>query len=455
MIKSSPPAGPRRFNRGKLFGGLLAVALLGLPGSRPARAEGAELEREPINYTKAPAQNAVSRLQQRIDTGKTRLNYEARFGYLRSVLRELNVPQSSQTLVFSKTSLQRQRIRARQPRALYYSDDVYVGFCQHGDLMEVTAIDPRLGAVFYSLEQKPAAKPHFARRNETCLICHASSQNQGFPGLLVRSVYADAGGYPLLSLGTHHIDQTSPLERRWGGWYVTGTSGKQTHRGNLIVRDQQDVAKLDLTATTNVTDLSRRFKTSAYLTPHSDIVALMVLEHQADMHNRIARANFQTRLALYEEAEINKALGKPANGHSESTLRRIKNAGDPLVEYMLFSEEAKLTGPIKGTSDFTREFGHRGPHDRKGRSLRDLDLNRRLFKYPCSYLIYSEAFDTLPVPVKDYVLRRLWEVLSGKEKGKAFVHLSAGDRQAILEILLATKPNLPAYWRSPSPAAKP
>jgi hypothetical protein len=181
----------------------------------------------------------------------------------------------------------------------------------------------------------------------------------------------------------------------------------------------------------------------------------MVLEHQAEMHNRITRANFQTRLALYEEAEINKVLGKPAGQHSDSTLSRIKGVGDPLVEYLLFSEEARLTGKIQGTSDFAREFMRRGPHDRKGRSLRDLDLTRRLFKYPCSYLIYTEAFDRLPGPVKDYVLRRLWDVLSGKDRSKAFAHLSGADRRAILEILMATKRNLPAYWRTPLPATKP
>jgi hypothetical protein len=319
----------------------------------------------------------------------------------------------------------------------------------------VAAIDPQLGTVFYSLEQKQAAKPRFARRKETCMTCHGSSQNQGFPGLLVRSVYADGAGYPVLSLGTHRIDHSSPLDQRWGGWYVTGTSGKQTHRGNLIVRDHHDLEKLNPAAGTNVTDLSRRFKTSAYLTKHSDIVALMVLEHQTEMHNRITRANFQTRLALYEEAEINKALGKPAGQHSDSTLSRIKNAGEPLVQYLLFSEEARLTEPIKGTSDFAREFVQRGPRDRKGRSLRDLDLQRRLFKFSCSYLIYSEAFDSLPGPVKDYVLRRLWEVLSGKDKSKEFAHLSVADRQAILEILLATKRHLPAYWRMQASANKP
>jgi hypothetical protein len=213
------------------------------------------------------------------------------------------------------------------------------------------------------------------------------------------------------------------------------------------VRGQARPEDIDNSAGVNVTDLSRFIKTSPHLTPHSDIVALMVLEHQTEMHNRIARANYLTRIALRDEAEFNKALGRPADYRSESTLSRIKNAGEPVVKYLLFCEEARLTDAVKGTSGFAEEFVKRGPRDHHGRSLRELDLKRRLFVYPCSYLIYSEAFDALPAPVKDYVLRRLWDVLSGKETGKDFAHLSTDDRRAILEILRATKTDLPDYWK--------
>jgi hypothetical protein len=221
------------------------------------------------------------------------------------------------------------------------------------------------------------------------------------------------------------------------------------------VRGNPRPEEIDNSANINCTHLDRYFKTASYPTPHSDIVALMVMEHQTEMHNRLTRANFQTRLALHDEAEFNKALGRPADYRSDSTLRRIKNAGEPVVQYMLFCEEAPLTDPIKGTSGFAEEFVKRGPReDRrdagptgKGRSLRDFDLKRRLFAYPCSYVIYSEAFEALPAAVKDYIFQRLWEVLSGKDTSKEFAHLSAADRQAILEILRATKPNLPDYWK--------
>jgi hypothetical protein len=413
----------------------------------PLSVRAVDLDRDPINYSTAEPHNAVERLQASLDAGQTKLTFEEGTGYLRSLLRELNVPVSSQMLVFSKTSLQRQRITPRTPRALYFSDDVYIGYCQKGDLMEVTAVDPQLGAVFYSLNQKKGDKPRFQRQTDTCLICHSSSFNQGFPGHLARSVLADGMGLPLLASGTYRIDHSSPLRQRWGGWYVTGTSGKQTHLGNLIVRGNPRLEEIDNSANINVTQLDRYFKTSPYPTPHSDIVALMVMEHQTEMHNRLTRANMQTHIALRDEAEFNKALGRPADFRSDSTLSRIKNAGEPVVRYMLFSEEAQLTDPIKGTSGFTEEFVKRGPRDGKGRSLRDLDLKRRLFAYPCSYLIYSEAFDALPAPVNDYVMRRIWEVLSGKDTSKEFAHLSATDRQSILEILRETKRALPDYWR--------
>jgi hypothetical protein len=412
---------------------------------------GGDIEAEPINYAKAPVDNAVSRLEQRLATGKATLTHEPGFGYLRSLLRELNVTQSSQMLVFSKTSLQRHRIAPTRPRAIYFGDDVYVGFCQRGDVLEVAAIDPGLGAVFYTLDQKSPDKPRFTRQTDTCTICHGSSANQGLPGNLVRSVYPDADGLPILSAGSHRIDHTSPLEQRWGGWYVTGTSGKQKHLGNLTLQGNPDPDRIDNSKGTNVTDLGGRCNTSAYLTPHSDIVALMLLEHQAEMHNLIGRASLLTRLALYEEASINKALGRPADYRSETTTSRIKSAGEPLVKYMLMSGETRLTERVRGTSGFAEEFSKRGPRDKQGRSLRDLDLQHRLFVYPCSYLIYGQAFDALPTPMKEYVYRRLWEVLSGQDTSEDFRHLAAADRRAILEILRETKSNLPSSWRTDAP----
>ncbi len=434
----------------KVLSRCVALSLFALPACWAVAALATDLDRPPINYSSAPADNAVSRLQKRIDSGAVKLAYDEKLGYLPALLHELKIPRSSQTLVFSRTSMQRNRISPRTPRALYFGDEAYVGYCQNGKVLEVSAADPQLGAVFYSLDQEADAKPQFRRQGDSCLICHASSQNQGLPGHLVRSVYAEPQGYPVLSMGTHRIDQTSPLERRWGGWYVTGTSGKQTHLGNLTVQGRPRPEELHNTEGVNVTDLSGRFRTAAYLTPHSDIVALMVLEHQTEMHNRIGRAGLLTRRALYEEAELNKALGRPAGTRSDLTERRIQSACEPLVKYLLFSGETKLTDPLKGTSGFAEEFVRRGPRDPQGRSLRDLDLRTRMFRYPCSYLIYSEAFAGLPDAAREYVLQRVWDVLSGTDTSEPFEHLSESDRRAIREILLATKKDLQSSWRAPA-----
>jgi len=177
-----------------------------------------------------------------------------------------------------------------------------------------------------------------------------------------------------------------------------------------------------------------------YLTPHSDIVALMVLEHQVEGHNRIARANVLTRQALHYEATLNRELKEPADKRWDSTTRRIQSACEPLVEYLLFSGEVKLTDPVAGTSGFAEEFAKRGPFDKQGRSLREFDLKTRLFKYPGSYLVYSKAFAGLPKEAKEYVFRRLHEVLNGVDTSKAFAHLSPADRTAVMEILRDTVP---------------
>jgi hypothetical protein len=358
----------------------------------------------------------------------------------------LKVLDSSQMLVFSKTSMQRDRIAPRTPRALYFNDDVYVGFCRLGEVMEVAVADPSLGNVFYTLTQEPAGKPRFQRQTENCLSCHLS-RHQGIPALTVRSVYPDREGNPILSGGSFRTDHTSPLKERWGGWYVTGTHGKQPHLGNLILPRRTVPDDLSNEDGVNVTDLKGRIDPGMYLTPHSDIVALMVLEHQTEMHNRIAAANYQTKLAHRDADVLNELDNAPRGRLTEGTARRVDSAAEQLVKYLLFAEEARLTEPVKGTSPFAEEFAKRGPFDNKGRSLREFDLTTRLFKYPCSYLIYTESFDRMPADVKDYVLRRLFDVLTGKDTDRAFAHLTPADRAAILEILRDTKPDLPAYWR--------
>ena len=413
-------------------------------------ARGQEFEQAPILYSQSQPDNRVSRLFEAIESGEKKLKREEGTGYLRSLLEELEVPVSSQMLVFSKTSLQRHRITSKTPRAIYFNDDVYVGFCQNGDMIEISAVDPQLGTVYYTVDQDAAERPALMRQTDNCLICHGSSQTKEIPGHLVRSVFADRSGMPILSAGTSRIDHTSPFEKRWGGWYVTGTHGEQKHLGNLIATGRSVPNEVDNAAGQNKTALDEYLDTSGYLGPHSDIVALMVLEHQTEAHNYLTRASFLTRQATHYQQALNRELGEPEGHVWDSTKSRIKSGCEPLVEYLLFSDEAALKGKVTGTSAFATEFAGRGPRDSHGRSLRDFDLERRMFKYPCSYLVYSEGFAALPPEARDYVLQRMWEVLSGQEQSEKFAHLSAEDRTAIRDILCDTLPDLPDYWKPSS-----
>jgi hypothetical protein len=407
-------------------------------------------EQDPIRYSTPDVNDPVARLQKRLDSGEAKLKYDDVHGYLRSVLELLEVPVSSQMLVFSKTSFQRDRISPETPRAVYFNDGVYVGSVQLGEVVEVSAVDPQKGAIFYTLAQQQVERPVFRRQTHDCLQCHDSSLSLGVPGHIVRSVYPDTNGQPILSAGTFVTNHNSPLSERWGGWYVTGKHGKQTHMGNVNVprpAHHEPPPKLEFTAGVNVTDLVGRCDVAPYLSPHSDLVALMVLEHQTHLHNLITRANYQTRLALRDEGAMNRALGHPLDERLESTLSRVKSVCEPLVKYMLFADETPLTDRVQGTSEFTKEFAARGSRDQKGRSLRDFDLEKRMFRYPLSYLIYSEAFDALPDLARDFVYQRLWQILSNADESEKVGHLNEADRRAIVEIVRETKPDLPEYWK--------
>jgi hypothetical protein len=403
-------------------------------------------DHDAIQYGSAPVHDRVAALQERLRSGKVKLEFREPHGYLDAVLKALDVPVSSQMLVFSKTSFQAPRISPRMARALYFGDDVYVGWVPGGDVLEFAAQDPKQGVIFYTMDQEAGPKPRIDRRDE-CLQCHASGGTLGVPGVVVRSVFVERSGMPLFQAGGFVTDHRSPLSQRWGGWYVTGTHGSQLHMGNVFAEDRDHPEQLDREKGANVTDLKGRIDIANYLGGHSDIVALMVLEHQTRMTNLITRVNYETRLALHEQQAINKALGQPEDQVSDSARRRIDNAVEALLKYMLFADESLLEGPVKGTSSFARDFVARGPRDKKGRSLRDLDLTRRMFRYPCSYMIYSEAFDALPPVVRDRTYRRLWEVLSGGDTSALFARLGAEDRAAIRDILGDTKRDLPEYWR--------
>lgn len=404
-----------------------------------------DFEKPPINYGSVESQDGVAGLVKRINSGEVSLEYDRKFGWLPSLLKELDIHPESQVLVFSKTSLQLHRIGPRQPRAIYFNDDIYIGYCQNGDVLEIGATDPQLGAVFYTIDQLEPQATILADRGQ-CLTCHATNRTHGVPGYLVRSVYPDIQGRPRTGTRSMVTDHTSDFEQRFGGWYVTGQHGRLRHLGNVMANDRSDPEKMDRESGANLTDLSAFFNARPYLSPHSDIVALLLLEHQSQMHNLLARASMESRCAYYHDQGINEALGRPKDTVSESTQRRMSRAADDLLKYMLFADEQPLDSPIEGNTEFAERFQARGTQfgqvDSKGRSLRDLDLQTRLFKYPCSYLIYSDAFRRLPQPMLDLVRQRLEEILTAEQSPAGYERLSRSDRCNLLEILRETMPEL-------------
>jgi hypothetical protein len=379
--------------------------------------------------------NPISKLQARIASGDVKLEFDEQKGYLPSVLRALDVPISSQGLVFSRTSLQVDRIGPWSPRALYFSDDVYVGWVQGGPILEIAVADPKLGGVFYTLDQERADHPEFQRQSHTCLQCHDSaSSTGGVPGFIMRSVVTDRHGYPV-QIDSGGTSDDTPLSKRWGGWYVTGDLGQLEHMGNAMApalahemgSAQRYLARTPVKSVGGAASLSDRFDTEPYLSAHSDAVALLVFAHQTNVHNLITQVQFESRKAV-------------AEGAGETLTPRVRAAAERLLRALFFVKEAQYGLDVKGTSSFAADFPAKGPRDDKGRSLRDLDLHRRLFRYPLSYLIYSTNFDALPDSVKTYVAERIRDVLTGVETSSDFSHLSADDHRAILEILRATKP---------------
>ena len=256
----------------------------------------------------------------------------------------------------------------------------------------------------------------------------------GVPGHFVRSIGTDETGELDTQNEISTITHRTPLSDRWAGWYVTGTHGSQTHRGNLIGPAAFERQLKEPNFLGNLTDLSRFFDVKMYLGTSSDIVALMVLEHQAHMHNYITRLNFETQIML------------KTYGHT----RYLRNQVDAFLRYLLFTEEVPLTSPISGNPEFVKDFMRHGPRDRRGRSLRDFDMQTRMFKYPCSFLIYSAAFDNIPAEMREHVLKKLFNILTGIDQSPDFANLRAADRQAILEILRETKHDLPTCWKSES-----
>jgi hypothetical protein len=399
----------------------------------------ASFDHASIQYTTRATSDAVATLNKKMQAGQVTLAFDNQFGYLKSALSALEVPTDSQVLVYSPTSRQTEIITPSNPRALYFNDTTAVGWVKGGDAVEVATEDPEQGVIFWTLPQKPQERPQFVRATTQCLGCHLGPSTAGVPGMFAMSMLPLSDNQNEYAQGWA-VDHRTPIEDRWGGWYVTGAQVPAKHLGNVIVyHAPRSYVRADVAPV--LPTVGGKIAASSYLSLYSDVVALLVLNHQTQMTDLITRLGWEARLA----AANAKA---PQN---DAAPARVRDVADELVDYMFFVDEAPLPSAVKGSSGFAEAFSRKGPQDSKGRSLRDLALDHRLLRYPCSYLIYTEAFDALPRNALDAVYRRMWEILSGKDQHERYARLSAADRTAILEILRDTKRGLPSYFQPLAP----
>lgn len=412
-----------------------------------------EQEYPVINYSGPATQNRVWRLQQKLEKGEVKLQWEAQGGYLRSVLRALDIDPDSQVLVFSRTSLQVDRINGRTPRAIYFNDDTYVAWVQGSSLMEFTVIDANAGTLFFGLENRQAGAPRMEREGGRCLTCHDtySMMGGGVPRVLAMSSPVVDPADTRTFTSASDVDDRTPVNQRWGGWYVTGVSGRQKHFGNIALREDSSSQHLKGMPHHDIRSLAAYFDTSPYLTDQSDIVALLVFEHQAFVQNMITRVNYKVRSLMARDSEL-KVQPRTWAQVPQRDQNHVRQVTESLVRAMFFADAAPFEDRIHPGNGYAVRFGAMGPKDRQGRSLRQMDLETRLFRHRLSYLVYSEQFNALPEYVLDYIGLRVADVLEGRDPVLS-ANIPEAERRAIREILIDTRPRI-AGGLSASPASQ-
>ena len=413
---------------------MLAVAIAGsapLSGQKADEPWGVLDEHPSIAYASRPTTDRVAALNQALAAGSRSLRREPQSGYLASVLDALGVPVESQLLVFSKTGVQRAHTGPHTPRAIFYNLSVVVAHVPGAPFLELAAQDPQQGVVFYTLDQT-AASPAL-KRQTSCLTCHVSATTLNVPGMIVRSNTVDEGGNVMPQFGSYDVSHETPHPDRWGGWYVTSDPlaipyAQRAHTGNITFTRGGSTSNQVF-----VDWLNSAPETRGYLSAQSDIVALLVFDHQMRAINLLTRLNWEARVA---------AAGTSAAAVPEPAIGKLANE---LADYLLFLSEQPPSVPLIARDGFAASLEPQAPKDRQGRSLAQLDLSTRLMRYPCSYMVYSEAFDGLPAAVKQLVYARMIDVLSSPDQRVSDARVSAADRRAVLEILRETKPDFPGH----------
>jgi hypothetical protein len=378
----------------------------------------------PHNYWTQP-DDPFAKFRERVESGQLKLDASgSEKEFVIALLKELGVPATSQLWVYSGTSLQSGRISPRNPRAIYFNEEIYVGYVPGGQ-MEVASLDPDRGAVFYLFNIPRDGESVRFQRSDKCMNCHAGDAQFKVPGLAVESVIPGPNTGSLDAFRRGLSGHGIPLEERFGGWHVTGAPASLKHHGNMT--GNLNGGKLTLTPLPPGT----QFDTSKYPVATSDLLAHLIFEHQVGFTNRVTEARYLTRAAL--------AAGKGRLRNEDAKV--LGEKADELARYLMFADEAPLPREgVTGDSAFKTDFLRNRKQAPDGTSLKDLDLRTHLFKHRCSYMLYSRVFTTLQPEFKKLVYARLSAAVAEVNPPREFNYLPITEKRAIRTIVGATLP---------------
>jgi hypothetical protein len=407
----------------------LATGLLLAATADAAEVTFSDLESPPHRYLERTPADRFTRLTPALESGDLQLDRTSEKAFLRGLLERLEIPASSQLLVFSTTSLQLRFITPENPRALYFNEDTYVGYVPGGRI-EIVSLDPDLGGIFHLFDVPKGTTPVRVERSDRCMNCHAREDTGFIPGLVVKSVVPGTTGGSLDSFRRGITGHGVPLSDRFGGWHVTGLDRFTNHWGNLLgVLDDRQLRRVP-------NPPGSRFRFDRYLTGTSDLLAHLLHEHQAGFVNRAIEATDRTRTHLHND-------GEKLTAAQEAELDEQARL---LTRYLLFADEVLLpSGGVAGNDDFRADFlRHRRTVN--GKSLKDLELKTRLFQNRCSYMIYGTAFAGLPAVMKSKVFAELKRALDESSPAPEFAYLPPAEKRSIRSILKGSLDELPPDW---------